>query len=199
MKKFLTSLMVVAALAVGATAHADTIERDSDGNLTINMFASLIESFRVAISSDDLVAGGPSDGIIDLNGGLLGFDALASIGAAGCVDDTSTAPTYAGATSCALGGAGTSASDSHLAFSVSMDVLVEISGPGTVSLAATLQGAGVGLTSFTASSVQFDGAASASVTNMEDQDTEVLSWDGQAPLNAGPDFDETIVVAVTKQ
>jgi hypothetical protein len=199
MKKFLTSLMVVVALAVGATAHADTIERDSDGNLTINMFASLIESFRVAISSADLVGTG-SDGIIDLNGGLLGYDALQSILGGSCTDDAGIGPTYLGATSCVLVGDMATASGSALRFTVLLDVLVEISGPGTVSLAASLQGPGAGLASFT--NIIFFGFQSAggpNLTGLQDQDTDVLEWQAESPLNGGPDYDETIIVAVTKQ
>lgn len=198
--KNLLKVLAAMALVVGAvSAHAETIERDSDGDLTINVFANIQESFRVTISNADmLAAGSPSaDGILDLNGGLSGFDALKSLADNLCEDSTQAAPTYAGATSCSVNNQG-SASNSSLQFSVDLDVAVEISGPGSIDLSAAMSGVTNGDEVFANSALSFASNSSTSVTGLGDQATDTLTWTGDAALNGGPSYDDTIVVTVTK-
>ena len=204
MKKMFTSLALIAVLAGGA-AQAATIERDSDGTLEINVFANIIESFRITISADDLALAGaaPSSlGIIDLNGGLAGFDALKSIAALGCKDDLNAAPVYLDPASvqCAVTpGPLSTASDSKLEFDVALDVKAEISGTAKIDLAVAMLGVSQAEALFSASVPQFASSAGAAVVGMEDQDVDVLNWHGEAALNGGPGYDDTIIVTVTKQ
>lgn len=204
MKKFFSSLALVVALSAASSAFAGTIERDSDGNLEINVFANIIESFRISISGADLQEAGAAPtalGFIDLNGTLAGYDALQSIAApAGCKDDLGVAPTFAGTTACAVVvGPLMSASDSKLVFDLSLAVKAEISGTAKVDLAASMLGISQADAVFSAQTVQFQTALSSSIVGMEDQDTDTLVWHGEAALNGGPGYDDTIVVSVLKQ
>lgn len=201
MKKLLTVVAVVAALMVGLKANAETIERDSDGDLTINVFANIIESFRVTIDNDDMIAAGsPSaDGILDLNAGMNGYDALKSVAAGVCRDENDVSPVFADAgNSCALTGGLTSASDTALDFNVDLRVKVELSGPGSIDLSAAMSGATNADRTFDGNTLEFASSTSSSVIGLVDQDTDTLHWNGQAPLNDGPGYDDTIVVTVTK-
>lgn len=130
MKKFFSSLALVVALSAASSAFAGTIERDSNGNLEINVFANIIESFRISISGADLAEAGAaptSVGLLNLNGGLVGYDALKSLTApAGCKDDAGVSPTFAGTTACSVVvGPLSSASDSKLVFDLSLAVKAE--------------------------------------------------------------------------
>lgn len=203
MKKI--TVLTAMLLALSMNAKAATVERNSAGNLTINVFANIIESFRVSIENGDIVLAGPApaaDGLLDLNGGLAGFDGLKSVAASACKDDADVAPTYldSAKTHCSviLGAAPANASNSKLHFDVDLAVKVELSGPGNIDLAASLGGT-QGDEAFAASSVMFQGTTpSASVLGLIDQDTKTLKFVGDAPFAGGPSYDDTIVVAVTK-
>ena len=53
MKKI--TVLAALLLAFSMNAKAETIERSDEGDLTINVFASIIESFRVTIENADIV------------------------------------------------------------------------------------------------------------------------------------------------
>jgi hypothetical protein len=198
MKKLVLSLMMVAAFAVGHSAKAETIEISDDGDLTINVFADIIESFRVTISHADmdLAATAPSaQGLLDLNGGLLGFDGLKSLAAGECRDDLDAAPVYTGATTCEIDNQG-NASNSSLVFDVTFDVAVELSGPGSVDLDVAMGGGQTSAT-FENMSILFDGT-SASLPGLVDSAAHTLEFHGEAPFAGGPNYDDNIVVTVTK-
>ena len=191
---------MAATLVAGQNAKAATIERSADGNLTINVFASIIESFRVTIENADIVLAGvapASDGLLDLNGGMAGFDGLKSVAASVCKDDLDAAPAYLDAlkTKCAVINNGNS-SNSSLKFDVDFAVKVELSGPGSVDLTVTMQGTAAD-SAFANTSILFD-ASSASLSGLVDQASHVLNFHGEAPFAGGPNYDDTIVVSVTK-
>jgi hypothetical protein len=196
MKKF--TVLAALILAFSMNAKAETIEISDDGDLTINVFADIIESFRVTISHADmdLSAAAPSaQGLLDLNGGLLGFDGLKSLVAGECRDDLDASPTYTGATTCAIENNG-NASNSSLVFDVTFDVAVELSGPGSVDLAVVMGGGQTG-TTFENMSILFDGTA-ASLPGLVDGAAHTLEFHGEAPFTGGPNYDDNIVVTVTK-
>ena len=204
MKKFFTSLALIAVMVTGGAANAATIEIDADGTLEINVFANIIESFRITISADDLTLAGAAPtalGIIDLNGGLAGYDALKSVAAAACRDDSNLPPVFANPASvqCGVIGGLTSASDSLLEFDVALDVKAEISGTALVDLAVAMSGLSQADAVFSGQVLSFASSAAVTVDGMSDQDTDVLNWHGEAALNGGPGYDDTIIVTVTKQ
>ena len=203
MKKFFSSLALIVALGAAGSASAATIERDSDGDLEINVFANIIESFRVTITDEDLeeVGAAPTaQGFINFNGGLDGYDALKSIAAGECRDDLDASPTFNGSAACAVDvGATSTASDSKLLLSASMDVKVEVSGTALIDLSVAMLGVSQLEEVFSASAPEFVAAAGTSIVGMQDQDTDILRWHGEAALNGGPGYDDTIVVSVTKQ
>jgi hypothetical protein len=199
MKKF----MVLAALLMvfGMNAKAETIERSDEGDLTINVFANIIESFKVTITNDDIQLAGPApvaDGLLDLNGGMAGFDGLKSVESGLCQDDQGASPAYVDTarTLCAVQNNG-NASNSNLKFDVDLAVKVELSGPGSVDLAASFAGTN-GDEAFQNETILFASNNSGSVTGLADQAEDTLHFYGEAAFSGGPSYDDTIVVSVTK-
>lgn len=200
MKKI--TVLAALALVFSLNSNAATIERSDAGDLTINVFANIIESFRVTIENNDIVLAGVApvaDGLLDLNGGLAGFDGLKSVtSGTTCRDDNDAPPVYADArTSCSVTAVGGSASLSKLVFMVDMGVKVELSGPGDIDLLASFGGTS-GDEEFANETITFVTAAGLSSDGMVDQDTDTLRFYGEAPLSGGPSYDETIIVSVTK-
>ena len=199
MKKFFNSLALVAALLVGANVQAAVLESEDDSiDIEINVFAELEQSYKVLVENDD-ISGSGAVGLISLNGSAGPFNALNSIAGAACKDGADVTATYADAgTTCSVDvGPLSSSADSKLQFSVDMDVKVEISGPGTIDLDASMLGVSQGDEVFASPVLTFTSSSSASVVGLEDQDTDNLNWSADAPLNGGPLYDDTIIVDLT--
>lgn len=207
MKKTFKNLAVFAvATAMTASAFAGSIStEDAALDLQINVSASIEESYKVTVSNSEM-SGAAQIGLLDLGkGGKL--DALASFAAPqACKSKVGAAAAaeivYASADVACTFVPGVTAGLSKMEFVSDYLVRIDLSGPGSIDLAVSLAGPGVGFDNYLSSEVKFGAAgtyaATAALTGLVDAAEHHLFHKAVVELNQGPEFEDTILIDVTK-